>query len=343
MDPRMLSSPLALPGARREALLRLLTLLLLLIAFLGLRSATPNVPGTTSATASPAVSDTLTRTFDVAPGGLLDLSGQMANIRVQPGDNSTVRVQAIIEDRAADWYTVSFAQEGNTVRVEGERRESGWFSSWFGSSNRSVAFMVEVPAVFDVDLATSSGRIDVADLTGRVQTRSSSGSQSIGRINGTVDARASSGRLRIGGATQAVDARTSSGSMEIGAVDGPVSVRSSSGRITLQGVAGAIDARASSGSITASLTAQPAADSHIRASSGSVRVYLPADVNLDIHAQASSGRVRTDLPVVVDGEQGRNQMRGTLNAGGPRLSIQTSSGGICLLPLENTSPSNGRP
>jgi len=139
-----------------------------------------------------------------------------------------------------------------------------------------------------------------------------------------------------------VNARTSSGSMEIGAVGGPVSVRSSSGRITLEGVAGAIDARASSGSITASLTAQPAEDSQIRASSGSVRVYLPSDVNLDIQAQASSGRVRTDLPLLVEGEQGRNRLRGTLNAGGPRLSIQTSSGGIRLLPLADASPSAGR-
>ena len=338
MDARMLLSPLAPRADRGGATLSLLTLPLLLIALLGLGAATPGAPGAALVTPSYALSDTLTRTFDVAPGGLLDLSGQMANIQVRPGDNSTVTVQAIIEDRAADWYTVSFTQEGSTVRVDGKRQQSGWFSSWFGSNNRSVAFVVEVPSVFDVDLVTSSGRIDVADLTGRVQTRSSSGSQSIGTIDGTVDARASSGRLQIGGATQAVDARTSSGSMEIGAVGGPVSVRSSSGRITLEGVAGALDARASSGSITATLTAQPAADSQIRASSGSVRVYLPADVNLDIQAQASSGSIRTDLPLQVEGEQGRNQVQGTLNAGGPRLSIQTSSGSIQLMPLVEAAP-----
>ena len=339
MDARLPSSRLTSFSTPRGAMLPLLVLPLLLVGLLGLR---PVAPGAASATTSQAISDTLTRTFDVSPGGMLRLSGQMANVRVRPGNSNTVTVRAIIEDRASDWYTVSFAQEGNTVQVEGERRASGWFSSWFGSSSRSAVFVVEVPAVFDVDLATSSGRIDVADLTGQVATRSSSGSQSIGTIDGTVDARASSGRLRIGGATQEVNARTSSGSMEIGAVGGPVSVRSSSGRITLEGVAGAIDARASSGSITASLTAQPAEDSQIRASSGSVRVYLPSDVNLDIQAQASSGRVRIDLPLLVEGEQGRNRLQGTLNAGGPRLSIQTSSGSIRLLPLADASPSAGR-
>ncbi|NBB87580.1 MAG: hypothetical protein GVY12_15345, partial [Bacteroidetes bacterium] len=141
-------------------MLPLLVLPLLLVGLLGLR---PAAPGAASSTAAHAMSDTLTRTFDVSPGGMLRLSGQMANVRVRPGNSNTVTVQAIIEDRAADWYTVSFAQEGNAVRVEGERQASGWFSSWFGSSNRSVAFVVEVPAVFDVDLATSSGRIDVAD------------------------------------------------------------------------------------------------------------------------------------------------------------------------------------
>jgi len=322
----------------RGAALPLLVLPLLLIGLLGLR---PAAPHTASATTAQTMSDTLTRTFDVSPGGMLRLSGQEASVRVRPGNSNTVTVRAIIEDRASDWYSVSFAQEGNTIQVAGERRASGWFSSWFSSNSRSVVFVVEVPAVFDVDLAASSGRIDVANLTGQVATRSSSGSQSIGTIDGVVDARASSGRLRIGGATQQVNARTSSGSVEIGAVDGPVSVRSSSGHITLQGVAGSIDARASSGSITASLTAQPAEDSQIRTSSGSVRVSLPSDVNLDIEAQASSGRVGTDLPLLVEGEQEHNRLQGTLNAGGPRLSIQTSSGSIRLLPLADASPPAG--
>lgn len=52
-------------------------------------------------------------------------------------------------------------------------------------------------------------------------------------------------------------------------------------------------------------------------------------MNLDAHTDG--GTTRTDLPVQVQGEQDRETLRGTINGGGPLLTLKTEGGNIRVL------------
>ena len=302
------------------------------------------------ATSAFAADDVIRRGFKVSEGGTLRLDASVGNIKIVTGGTG-VGLEITREadgrkaaERLAE-HKISFRQDGNDVIIEDEtpRKWQGW--NWNGD-DYEVQWNVRIPARYNVDVHTSGGSIELADIGGTVDADTSGGSITTGRLGGNAKLNTSGGSIRIGGATGTVDAHTSGGSIDIGETTGHVDARSSGGSIKIgrsggtviaktsgggiriEGASGAVDADTSGGSIYASLTRQPAADSSLRTSGGNVTIVLSAGIGADLDAKSSGGSVSSDVPITVQGTMDADELRGKINGGGPKLVVRASGGGV---------------
>lgn len=298
----------------------------------------------------PLTAQEINRSFDVKPGGTLDIESDVGSIEVTSGKSDKVEINVSgrgWNNRDEDGenlkdFTVDFSQDGNTVYVYGRYdhdRDRGW--------NRiKVRFTITVPQKFNLDMETSGGSIEVEDLEGEVDVRTAGGSLSFGNISGPVMGRTAGGSIELRGSIGKADLRTAGGSISIGDVDGDIdantaggSIRidrargniiahTSGGSIDVDEVMGSIEASTSGGSVHARITKQPSADCRLETSGGDIKVYLPNDVNLDLDAKSYSGRISFDFEV--KGEINKKSIRGKIGDGGPKLYLRNSSGRIYI-------------
>ena len=66
---------------------------------------------------------------------------------------------------------------------------------------------------------------------------------------------------------------------------------------------------------------------------GGITLRLPEGLGAELDAHTGDGGIVFDKPVTVTGAISRNEVRGTLGAGGLPLRIRTGDGGIRLLGL----------
>src|SRR5512138_910239 len=88
--------------------------------------------------AGTAAADTehVTRSFQVGPGSELRLKNFSGRVRITAGNASQITIDAVRHGSRSqlDAIKLDIAQQGSTVIVEANRRESGWFS-WWGHSD----------------------------------------------------------------------------------------------------------------------------------------------------------------------------------------------------------------
>jgi hypothetical protein len=156
--------------------------------------------------------------------------------------------------------------------------------------NLKVEFILLIPENYNVKLNTSGGSLSIEDLTGEL------------------------------------NARTSGGSINVGSIVGNVKLHTSGGSITTDTVTGDLNAHTSGGSIRVTIDKQLEEDAKLTTSGGSITAYLISDIQLDINASTSGGRVKSDFKI--DGRVKKMSVKGTINGGGPKLTLKTSGGSI---------------
>jgi hypothetical protein len=275
------------------------------------------------------------REFDVKFGGTLTIDTDRGSMDVKTTKKKVVVVEisrrvlgdflSDSDEILADWE-IDFDHSGGDVSITARSR-SDW--DWFGwkSHPLRVHFDILVPEQYNLDLKTSGGGVEIAELEGDVRSITLDGS------DGTVDLRTSGGGIHIGKVAGRVDAHTSGGSVDVEESGGDVRVSTSGGSIHVNEVKGSISASTSGGSVSATITEQPKADCSLTTSGGGIRVYLAKGIQLEVDAKTSGGGVRCDMPMTVQGLFGKNQVRGTINGGGPELYLRTSGGPIKILGL----------
>jgi DUF4097 and DUF4098 domain-containing protein YvlB len=309
----------------------------------------------TFATTLFAADDVIRKGFNVSEGGTLRLDADLGGIKVVSGGTGV----AVEITRKADGrrgaeslaeHRITFRQDGNDVIIEDSLPAKRMRVFW--SDDYDVQWNIRVPARYNVELRSSGGDIELANIGGTVDARTSGGdiiagtlgrdavlktsggSIEVAAANGTVDARTSGGSIDVGATTGRVEARTSGGSIKLARSGGDVIAKTSGGDIRIDGAAGAVDAATSGGSIHASLTRQPTADSSLTTSGGNVTVLLSRGIGADLDARASGGSVVSDVPITVRGSIEKDELHGKVNGGGPRLVLRSSGGSVRLRSAE---------
>ena len=297
-------------------------------------------------TAFAANADVIRKGFNVSDGGTLTLEADTGNVKVVSGGTG-VAVE-ITRDGSPEQLranNITFDQSGNDVSIRSKYDHDRWFN-W--SRDPRIRYNIRVPSHYSVKLSTAGGDIDLGDLAGNADVHTSGGDIKVAHITGNVYGRTSGGDVRVSSATGtmnvhtsggdieienaggALEAKTSGGSIDVGRAASTLFAHSSGGGIRIREALDSIDASTSGGSIHARLTRQPHGDSRLSTSGGDVVVELPANVGAAVDAHTSGGDIDTDLPVTIMGHKADDNLVGTIGAGGPRLVLRTSGGGISL-------------
>ncbi len=277
--------------------------------------------------------DVINQSFNVKPGGNLYIKVDRGNIHINTSDSDKVDVKVVRElKRASDararevyeMHKIDISQAGDTMKVEAENTSKIWNKNPF--NNLDVDYTISIPRRFNVDLHTSGGNIDIAEVEGSTKAHTSGGNIALEGGKGNAEIRTSDGNLRLGNLEGDLIAHTSGGHIEVDRITGSAEVETSGGHISVKEANGAVSAHTSGGNVSARLNEQPKSKCLLKTSGGNISVSLAEKVAVDLTARTSGGRVESDF----DGEfnKSRTKLVAHINGGGPELLLETSGGNV---------------
>jgi DUF4097 and DUF4098 domain-containing protein YvlB len=132
----------------------------------------------------------------------------------------------------------------------------------------------------------------------------------------------------------AVNFGTTNGGVRIENLEGQIVASSTNGGVRGFGLKGQVKASTTNGGVEISMTAVTG-EIELETTNGGIRLELPRDVKANLEARCTNGGIGVD-----DGwdsfetvEKSRRRVSATLNGGGPRVSVETTNGGIRIGPL----------
>ena len=195
--------------------------------------------------------------------------------------------------------------------------------------------------------------IKVPRQTSLERIESSNGAIRIDNIDASARLRTSNGGISVTGLKGTLEAITSNAAVDLRDVQGPAVVSTSNGSIQADEVSNGLEATTSNAAIHASLNnIEPKKSLKLTTSNGSVdlaldrldgneveattgnasiTLHLPADVAVRLKAQTSNSSVTSEFDVTAKGTAGKNNLEGTINGGGPLVTLTTSNGSIRVL------------
>lgn len=270
--------------------------------------------------------------FSISGPGNLEVRTSGGHISVNASESNRVRVEMYVRkngrelspsDTDLDDFEIEISQSGNTVRAHAKRdNDRGW--KFWNNNNISISFVVYSPREISADLKTSGGHIETVGLKGNQNIATSGGHLQLSNLMGTVEARTSGGHIEIHDFEGEMNARTSGGHIDVENANGSIKLRTSGGHIDLERISGTVEASTSGGGINADI-ASIGQFIDLRTSGGNVNISVPDGIGLDLNLRGN--RVRTELKNF-SGSVERDEVEGSINGGGPKLSARTSGGTV---------------
>jgi DUF4097 and DUF4098 domain-containing protein YvlB len=285
------------------------------------------------------------RTFPVAGDAQLKVEIASGSITVEEHDAPEIKVTTYVdfktdaEDQAARLeatLNLSVTADGSTVTIRaqnpGGRRVQLNLKE---ETPVEVECRITVPRRCSVDLATREGPITVGSLSGRMVVRTIRGNIFLRRIDGTIDARAQTGDVTISRCSGAVVASTVQGSIHAGTLGGRAEFKSANGEIEILAARGGLEVSAESGDVIVGFPRQRSGEARVRTGYGNILATIDPAANCVVQASSFWGKVQSTLPLTVEtGGDGKSQLTGRLNQGGPRLTLSASGGNVKVKPGE---------
>lgn len=186
-----------------------------------------------------------------------------------------------------------------------------------------------------VNILTRSGEIHVQSAGSAAELKSYGGDISVGRVGGEFKAQTLAGDIRAGAVGGSASVETTGGDIKVERVGGSADARTGGGDVILAAVAGSVVAETGGGEIRVVVLARdPKNGVRVRNSGGDVTLTLPSNFRGEFELQASNvdsdeTAIRSEFPEVsVTRRAGTQQASGTVNGGGPKVVVRTSSGSI---------------
>ena len=189
-----------------------------------------------------------------------------------------------------------------------------------------------------VRILTHAGEIHVASAGSGADIKTFGGDIRIGQVRGDFRAHTLAGDVQAGEVAGSARAETAGGDIRIDRVGGTAVARTGGGDIVLPSVGGAVDAETGGGEVRIAVVSRLLKNGiSIRNAGGDVVLTLPADfrgeLDLEVEGPADPEEIviRSEFPGVAVTRGAESQRAtGSLNGGGPRVLVRTSSGSIRL-------------
>lgn len=237
----------------------------------------------------------------------------------------------------------------NTVSVTSDSDRSGaeWWR-WVRTLDVGIEVDLHVPPRVEAALHTPGGSVDITDLQGHFDVKVMGGSCHVEDVGGTLDVRAESSdvsirdfsgkqiitRVAAGTLTledveaNTITARAVAAPLTLDAVSGPTRVTAKSAPVTLNAVPGPCLAEVDGGTLT--YKGRPTDELDLKVVGNALDVQIPGDHGAGL---CMTGPTLTlDDAFSFEGERTATEIEGTLNGGGPSLTMTAPGGSIHCQP-----------
>lgn len=276
----------------------------------------------------------------VASGGQLKVRYPGTEVVYRGGDNARWRSSTTLRVRDDGSFGNDWDGAGRRVRV----RTSG------SGLEAHADLRIQVPTGKRMEVHLALGAVSVENVDGDLRIDVHAASIRATGIKGRLVADAGSGSVRVENGQGELDIDTGSGSSTVNGFSGrSVNIDAGSGSIELRDItverlavdvgsgsvraeslaSGDVSIDTGSGGVELAMTQVPR-NTEVDTGSGSVRLELPAATNADVDIETGSGGISSDFAVTMD-QLRRNELRGRIGQGGPRITVSTGSGGVRLI------------
>jgi DUF4097 and DUF4098 domain-containing protein YvlB len=226
------------------------------------------------------------------------------------GQNEDIGIKMVRTDEGLAVCAVFDDEDRCSLERGYERARSRDYDRMNG---RRAVFTVRVPADVDMRVLSGNGELLITGVGANVEANTGNGRVMIAGTVGRVRANTGNGDVVIEDAHGDVQANTGNGVVRVATSDGPVTATTGNG-----------DVHVSMARLTTS------APMTFRTGSGDITLTVPQDFGAEMDGSTGNGRITSEIPVTVRGGMRPEHVRGTLGAGGSRLSLSTGNGDITI-------------
>lgn len=257
---------------------------------------------------------TFDRALQVNGSVTLHLTNGSGSLKIAPGSADAVRVVGHIRAGESGSDALRAAQRAERLAAQPPIRQDGNVIRVGDIEDPALRQRVAIDYEITVPVQT------------RVDSRSGSGDQWIGAIDGPVVMAAGSGDVSVGPLSAGVTAQVGSGDVTIRGAHGAVTVNAASGNLRAYDVDGRLAVRTASGDVE--VTGLPQDTWTIETASGDVDLTLPSTAAFVLNATTSSGDLSLSHADVEQERSERGSLSATVRGGGPRITVSTASGSV---------------
>lgn len=143
------------------------------------------------------------QTYQLAPGGRVEINNVNGKITVEPGDGNAVDILAVKKAKGASSEAAKSALQRITIEADASAEKikvdtklaSG--SGMFHGGSLQVEYRVKVPAGAEVKFTTVNGGIELTGLNGRINAETTNGGVHARNVAGQLAASTTNGGLDI--------------------------------------------------------------------------------------------------------------------------------------------------
>jgi DUF4097 and DUF4098 domain-containing protein YvlB len=151
---------------------------------------------------SPAVKvrDEIRKSFELAPGARVEVSGINGGVTVETADTKTAEVlieRTADSQESLDRRKVKVEGDAKSLRISSERADSGFFAQFVGSNPREQVTL-KLPRQISLETKGINGSLNVGELEGSVQVTGVNGRVEIAGARGTADFKGVNGNIQVG-------------------------------------------------------------------------------------------------------------------------------------------------
>ena len=184
-----------------------------------------------------------------------------------------------------------------------------------------------------VRILTHGGEIHVGSAASTADLKTYGGDIRIGPVGGDLRALTMAGDIQAGAVGGSATAETSGGDIRIDGVKGALEAHTGGGDVIVRSAGGAVNVDTGGGEVRLGLAVRQAPIT-VKNAGGDVILTLPADFKGDFELQVSDASeegsaIRSEFPgISFTRRSGSQQGSGSVNGGGPKVVVKTSSGTI---------------
>ena len=265
----------------------------------------------------------------------LFVSTGSGDIRVMPGKDGEMHISGRVRSSHGGWFGGSstrgqvqpvcdhppIEQNGSDVRIGKDNSEM--------YRHVSIDYVIETPATTDVSANSGSGNLELQNMNGHVVGSTGSGDIRASNLGSNSKLETGSGNIQADGMAGDAKLETGSGDIKVHqSSPGNMRAHTGSGNIDISSLTGGLNAGTGSGNVT--VDGSPTSNWKLETGSGNVRLNLAQGKRFELDAEASSGNIDLSQPITMQGSMNKHHIHGTVQGGGPLVSIETGSGDIVI-------------